>query len=70
MVNGEAFFIGLLLLPFGFGFFLCALALLHGLSAGGESLTRFLYGRLRDRRRRGRERVYVRKHQRDLDRSV
>ncbi|KNY05981.1 hypothetical protein AKH00_09150 [Microbacterium sp. GCS4] len=70
MDMGEGFFVGLLLLPFGFGLFLGGIALLHGLSAGGESLMRFLYRRVRDRSRRRRERAYVRKHQRDLDRLV
>ena len=62
MDNGA--FLLFLLLPFGLGLFLAAVALLHGASAGIALLLAAARDRLVASRRRRSERAYVKKHQR------
>lgn len=64
MDNGV--FLLFLLLPFGLGLFLAAVALLHGVSAGANSLLVGLKNRIVTGHRRRSERSYIRRHQRDL----
>jgi hypothetical protein len=66
MDNGV--FLLFLLLPFGLGLFLAAVALLHGASAGVNALLVGMKNRIvtSHRLRSRREHAYVRKHQRDI----
>ncbi|MGN7947204.1 hypothetical protein ACTJKH_00490 [Microbacterium sp. 22215] len=63
MDNGA--FLLVLLLPFSLGLFLAAVALLHGASAGINSLVMTMRGRIIAARASRRAHAYVRKHQRD-----
>lgn len=67
MDNGAFLFV--LLLPFGLGLFLAAVALLHGASAGINAVLVSMRDRMTTGSRFRRERAYVRKHQRDTSHS-
>lgn len=64
MDNGV--FLLFLLLPFGLGFFLAAVALLHGASAGVNALLLGVKNRIVTGHRRRSQRSYIRRHQRDF----
>ncbi|WP_312172266.1 hypothetical protein [Microbacterium sp.] len=62
-------FLLVLLLPFGLGLFVAAVALLHGASAGINAVLVSMKDRVSISCRSRRERAFVRRHQRDTSRA-